>query len=168
VVGFKQPLNTLNQIHALVPPFAEYETGFIHWLKILKNLTSQTNSKLKFIVERNSVDNFTIAIERCKLKLTYTIEAVNQWDDFFRNGTNGIAPHDDALLFILSARKGSISYSPKLESIPKHISRRFKSRSFVIVYPSQVKLTSVDLRSFLTGSGQLAVDENPTILSKVK
>ena len=165
VVGFKQPLNTLNQIHALIPPFAEYETGFIHWLKVLKNLTIQTNSKLKFIVETNSVENFKVAMEKSKLKLSHSIEEVDIWDDFFKNGAD---QHDNTLLFLLSARKGSISYSQKLESIPKFISRRFKSKSFVIVYPSQVKLTSVDLRSFLTGSGQLAVDESPTIVSKVK
>jgi len=63
---------------------------------------------------------------------------------------------------------GSISYSQKLDSIPKYISNRFKGKSFVIVYPPQAKLTSVDLRSFLTGSGQLAVEESPTIIEKIK
>lgn len=163
VVGFKQPLNTLNQIYALIPPFAEYETGFSHWLKVLKNLSAQTNSKLKFLVEKNSVDNFIFALEKSKIKLTYSIEEIGNWDDFFK--PNFKVP-ENTLLFLLSARKGSISYSQKLDSIPSNISKRFKNSSFVIVYPSQMKLTSVDLRSFLTGSGQLAVDENPTILNK--
>jgi hypothetical protein len=165
VVGIKHPLNTITQINAVVPPFSEYETGFIHWLKALKNLTLQTNSKLKFIVEKNSVDNFKIAIDKCKLKLNFTIEEVNVWDDFFK--TNVDIPNDN-LLFLLSAREGSISYSQKLDSIPKYISNQFKGKSFVIVYPPQAKLTSVDLRSFLTGSGQLAVEESPTIIEKVK
>lgn len=165
VVGIKHPLNTITLINALVPPFAEYENGFIHWIKALKNLTLQTNSKLKFIVERNSVDNFKIAIDKCKLKLNFTIDEINVWDDFFK--TNVDIP-DDNLLFLLSAREGSISYSQKLESIPKYISKQFKGKSFVIVYPPQAKLTSVDLRSFLTGSGQLAVEESPTIIEKVK
>jgi len=165
VVGFKQPLNTLTQIYALVPPFSEYETGFAHWLKALKNLMLQTNSKLKFVIEGNSVNNFILAVEKCKLKLNYAIEKVNEWDDFFKPG---IELQDDVLLFLLSARKGSISFSQKLESIPNYVSKRFKGKSFVIVYPPQAKLTSVDLRSFLTGSGQLAVDESPTILGKIK
>jgi hypothetical protein len=165
VVGFKQPLNTLNQIYALIPPLAEYETGFHHWLKALKNLTSQTNSKLKFLVERNSASNFKVALEKSKIKLNYTIEEVGAWDDFFK--PDFVLP-ENSLLFLVSARKGSISYSQKLESIPSDISKRFKGESFVIAYPSQVKLTSVDLRSFLTGSGQLAVDENPIILNKIK
>jgi Kef-type K+ transport system membrane component KefB len=165
VVGFKQPLNTLNQISALIPPFAEYESGFQHWLKALRNLTSQTNSKLKFIVEKTSIDNFKIAIEKSKLKLNYTIEEIGVWEDFFKPN---FELADNTLLFLLSARKGSISYSQKLDNIPNIISKRFKGKSYVIAYPPQVKLTSVDLRSFLTGSGQLAVDETPTIISKVK
>ncbi len=165
VVGIKHPLNTITQINALVPPFAEYENGFIHWIKALKNLSLQTNSKLKFIVEKNSVDNFKVAVDKCKLKLNFSIEEINVWDDFFK--TNVDIP-DDNLLFLLSAREGSISYSQKLDSIPKYISNRFKGKSFVIVYPPQAKLTSVDLRSFLTGSGQLAVEESPTIIEKIK
>jgi len=163
VVGFKQPLNTLNQIYALIPPFAEYETGFQHWLKALKNLSSQTNSKLKFLVEKNSVDHFIVALEKSKVKLTFSIDNIDSWDDFFK--PTFVLP-ENTLLFLLSARKGSISYSQKLDSIPDSISKYYKGKSFVIAYPSQVKLTSVDLRSFLTGSGRLAVDENPTIISK--
>ena len=164
VVGFKQPLNTLKQITALIPPFAEYETGFSLWLKALKNITSQTNSKLTFIVEKHSSNNFTLAVEKCRLKLNYSIEGVNLWDDFLRNCAE---IKDDTLLFILSARQGSISYTPKMENIPGFVSKRCKGKSFVIVYPSQAKLTSVDLRSFLTGSGQLAVDETITHVDKL-
>ena len=163
VVGFKQPLNTLNQIYALIPPFAEYETGFHHWLKVLKNLSAQTNSKLKLLVEKNSINNFKVALEKSKVKITYSIDEISNWDDFFNPK---FEPPENTLLFLISARKGSISYSQKLDSIPSSISKRFKGKSFVIVYPSQIKLTSVDLRSFLTGSGQLAVDENNTIISK--
>jgi Kef-type K+ transport system membrane component KefB len=165
VVGIKHPLNTITQINAVVPPFSEYETGFIHWLNALKNLTLQTNSKLKFIVERSNIDNFKVAIDKCKLKLNFTIDEVNVWDDFFKTSTE--LP-DNNLLFLLSARVGSISYSQKLDNIPKYISNQFKGKSFVIVYPPQAKLTSVDLRSFLTGSGQLAVEESPTIIEKIK
>ncbi|NOU17206.1 MAG: cation:proton antiporter [Bacteroidales bacterium] len=165
VVGIKHPLNTITQINALVPSFAEYENGFTHWIKALKNLTLQTNSKLKFIVEKNSADNFKSAVDKCKLKMNFTIDKVNVWDDFFKTSTG--LPNNN-LLFLLSAREGSISYSQKLDSIPKYISNQFKGKSFVIVYPPQAKLTSVDLRSFLTGSGQLAVEESPTIIEKVK
>ncbi len=163
VVGFKQPLNTLNQIYALIPPFAEYETGFHHWLKALKNLSAQTNSKLKLIIEKNSLDNFLVALEKSKIKLNYSVDKIDSWDDFFK--PNFELP-ENTLLFLISARKGSISYSQKLDSIPSNISKGFKGKSFVIVYPSQIKLTSIDLRSFLTGSGQLAVDENLTIIEK--
>jgi len=142
VVGFKQPLNTLNQIYALIPPFAEYETGFQHWLKALKNLSSQTNSKLKFLVEKNSVDHFIVALEKSKVKLTFSIDNIDSWDDFFK--PTFVLP-ENTLLFLLSARKGSISYSQKLDSIPDSISKYYKGKSFVIAYPSQVKLTSVDL-----------------------
>ena len=156
VVGLKQPLNTFTQIYAVVPPLSEYESGVQHWLKALKNLTLQTSSKLKFIVERSSVNNFVVAVEKCKLTLNYNIQELNVWDDFFKPGVN---LQDNVLLFLLSARKGSISHAPKLDNIPSYISKYFKGKSFVIAYPPQGKLTSVDLRSFLIGSGQLAVDE---------
>ena len=165
VAGFKQPLNTFNQINILIPPFAEYETGFTHWLKALKNLTHQTSTKLKFIVEAANANNFIIGIEKCKIRLNYSVKQIGNWEDFF---DSKVDIPDNELLFFISAREGSISYSSKLDSIPRQISKVFKNKSFVIVYPSQVKLTSVDLRSFLTGSGQLAVDETPTIISKGK
>lgn len=165
VAGFKQPLNTFNQIKILIPPFAEYETGFLQWLKALKNLNYQTKTKLKFVVVAENSNNFIIALEKSKLRLNYSVEQIGSWEDFFKPETE--IP-DNELLFFVSAREGSISYSTKLDSIPRQISKRFKNKSFVIVYPSQVKLTSVDLRSFLTGSGQLAVDETHTELDKIK
>lgn len=165
VVGLKQPLNTFNQITVVVPPFAEYEPGFLHWLKSLKNLAYQTKAKLKFFIEANSIQNFKTSVTNSKVKLEFTVDQIDNWEDFF-NPKNELL--DDELLFFISARKGFISYSTRLDSIPKQISKQFKTKSFVIVYPSQVKLTSVDLRSFLTGSGQVAIDENPTLVSKVK
>lgn len=162
VANFKQPLSTLNQVYALIPPYAEYETGFHHWLKALQNLVVQTNSKLIFWVEKGSIEHFTYAIEKSRIRINFQTEVLNNWDDFFKQSFN--IP-DNTLLFLLSARKGSISYSQKLDTILNNISKQFSNRSYVVVYPLQVKLTSVDLRSFLTGSGQLAVDENSTILN---
>ena len=165
VVNFNQPLNTFSQIVVSVPPFSEYEIGFSHWLVALKNLVYQTKVKLIFKVEKNSIHNFSASLMANKLKVVYTIDELDNWDDFFEISE---AFAKNTLCFFVSARKDSISYSSKIESIPKQISKKLKESSFIIVYPSQAKLTSVDLRSFLTGTGQVAVDENPTVINKAK
>ena len=43
----------------------------------------------------------------------------------------------DHLLVIVSARRGSISYSPLFEKLPMQISKYFNNNSLLVLYPDQ-------------------------------
>ena len=44
---------------------------------------------------------------------------------------------DDDLMVVVGARKGSISYSSDLESLPGFLSRYFSRHNLMLVYPKQ-------------------------------
>jgi Kef-type K+ transport system membrane component KefB len=164
VAGIRHPLSYLKQILVMVPPFAEYEVGFANSLKALQNLANQMNARIFFYIQ-NDKGSFKDSLGSLKFRINYTIVEVSTWGDFF---SSALQMPDDNLLFMLSARQGAISHNSKLDGIPRLISRRVRSHSFVIVYPAQPKVTSVDTRSFLTGSGQLPIDESHTEIKKPK
>lgn len=165
ITGLKHPMTSFNQVSVLIPPVAEFEPGFTHWLRMLKNIVAQTKAKLVFYTPSENYISVKNALDSQKFKIKYTIEMLSSWDGFFTTPNDSDSTN---LLFFISARRGSISYNNKLDGIPKNISRRFKNRSFVIVYPSREKVTTIDSRVFLTGAGQMPVEEKETLLSKVK
>ena len=129
-----QPINTLRKIVVVVPFNAELETGFSHWLNILNRFTHQLGAKLIF---------YAIGREGSVLKQTLSIMKPLQRADFKQlpdwesldTLTNQLSSDD--LLFIVSAREHTLSFTKNMERLPRFLSQTFDTVSFVILYPEQ-------------------------------
>ena len=74
------------------------------------------------------------AIADDKVEVDVKFEYLDSYDDFILlSGNVG----DDDLMVVVGARKGSISYSSDLESLPGFLSRYFSRHNLMLVYPKQ-------------------------------
>ena len=60
--------------------------------------------------------------------------AFEEWKDLPRLAVN---VNEDHLFVVVTARKGTVSYSPSFESLPEQLSRFYNSNSLMIVFPDQ-------------------------------
>lgn len=157
VVSFKNHLLSITEIEVIVPPIAEFETDFSGWLLALSNLAKQTSAKVIFHVSPEHRDSFESALLANGFKVRHTVDSSADWYSSFDNvSQNGV----DSLTIVISARKGSISHSSRIDLIPRLVSKKLKDKNFVIIYPAQPESTTADTRAFLSGTGQVSIEEN--------
>jgi len=128
------PVMTLNRIMVLVPDKAEYETGFQTWVERIGNLAGQMACKVIFMAYPVTASFIRNVLEEAHFEIRHEYRELQSWDDFIVFSAD-IEVED--LFMIVGARKGSISYSGDMESLPSFLGRNFSQHNIVLVYPAQ-------------------------------
>lgn len=134
VCHFIQPLNINKKMIVVLPPYVEYEIGFLHIVNKLRNLAIEMSVGLSISCTEKT--RKVIGEEWQKAKSSLPVRFLNpeNLDNIF-NITRFITPND--LFVTLSARKGTISYDPYMENILAKMHKYFKVNNFMIIYPKQ-------------------------------
>lgn len=128
------PVNTINHVFTVVPENAEFETGFQLWVMRIANLCAQIGAKLIIQAYPKTLEYIRTALKEGKYEVRYEFRVMNTWDDFIL--LSGEIQEED-LLVIVGARKGSLSHTSDLESMPGYLSRNFRRHNLLVVYPRQ-------------------------------
>ena len=128
------PVNTVTRIVVVVPPKAEFETGFRQWVTRIGNLATQVGCKPIFIAYKETIPYIQGVLTAEKYTISHEYREMETWDDFIML-SNRI--HDDDLLVVIGARRTSISFSSDMEAMPTFLSRYFANHNIMIIYPEQ-------------------------------
>ena len=128
------PVDTVRRIFVFVPRNAEYETGFNSWIARVANLASQIGRRVQFITVSQTADVIEGFIKEQQYAFNRTYLLMENWDDFIIL-TSQIDPDD--LFIVIFARKGSLSFSSELESMPGFIGKHFSRNNMALIYPAQ-------------------------------
>ena len=127
-------LSTTARIVVYVPAKAEYESGFSRWVRAVARLTTQLGCRVIFCC----TDSVQPLIRGVLYQENYDVRCefypCESWDDFI---TLSPRVRDDDLLFVISARPASVSYSADMSEMPAFLQRYFTSNSIVVIYPEQ-------------------------------
>ena len=135
VAKFLMPLSTIRRIVVAVPPKAEYEAGFQKWLRNVCRMGAAMGCRVHFFANEKTTGYIQNFVET-KYKQTRTnFSNLEKWDDLLL--LTGYVSYDH-LLVIVSARRGSISYNPLFEELPKQIGTYFNNSSLMLVFPDQM------------------------------
>ncbi|HET6244951.1 MAG TPA: cation:proton antiporter [Bacteroidia bacterium] len=134
VCNIINPIITIKKIVAIVPPNAEYEPGFLRWMKNIKQLARQTSSGVEFHSLLSTQEKIKDVVKLTSPIISAKYNLFDAWDDFSPI-TNKISSDD--FLFVISARKSTISYNNFLDNVAKKMAKQFPDNSFVIVFPEQ-------------------------------
>ena len=130
------PLNTVRTIHITFPAKAEYEAGFAYWVEETARMASGLDCKIMYHGHPD-----TMAKIQEMLKGFAPVNA-----QFFEtDGGNDLKRlasiiHDDHLLIIVSARRGSISFRPSHDHIFVQLQRDYQNTSVLLIYPGAYKV----------------------------
>ena len=130
------PLNTVRTIHITFPAKAEYEAGFAYWVEETARMASGLDCKIMYHGHPD-----TMAKIRQMLKGYAPVNA----QFFDTDGGNDLKRlsriiHDDHLLIIVSARRGSISFRPSHDHIFVQLQRDYQNTSVLLIYPAAYKV----------------------------
>lgn len=128
------PLNLTRRLITVLPPYAEHETGFGHWLQRVLVLARQTGVPLHFYGSPDTLLVLKATLQKAKPPVKAHYHEFTDWDDFLILGRE--VTQDD-LLLVISARDDTISHIRQLNDIPAKLAKHFAGHSFVILYPEQ-------------------------------
>lgn len=128
------PVETVSRIVVAVPEKAEFETGFKLWVMRVANLGAQVAARIVFISYPATAEFIRGVIEEERIQVRHDYRDMNTWDDFILLSSE---IEEDDLLVVVSARKGSISHSSDLESLPVFLGRHFTRHNLLVIYPRQ-------------------------------
>jgi Kef-type K+ transport system membrane component KefB len=134
IVRCLQPINTLRRIQVAVPAKAEFEPGFYRWLERLSRMAANLNCRIQFHGCRDTLSLINEYILNRHNDVRADYMAFEEWKDLPRLAVN---VNEDHLFVVVTARKGTVSYSPSFESLPEQLSRFYNSNSLMIVFPDQ-------------------------------
>lgn len=128
------PAATIMRIVVTVPEKAQYEKGFRQWVTVLGSLTRQIGCPIVFCCfddTRRAIET-VLSIDRVDISRAY--RKVTSYDDFILLA-NKIAPDD--LFCAINARRGSLSFTPDMDTLPDFLSRHFASDNLMVIFPEQ-------------------------------
>lgn len=135
VTRFMGPLNLIKRILVIIPPNAELETGFLIWLRKLTYIAGQLNTPVVFWglpVVHKTIEEY---IKKEEIAIESTMKELDEWEDILLN-MKDVKKED--LIFLISARPGTLSSHPLQSKIPRKLAQYWPENSFIIVYPRQV------------------------------
>lgn len=135
------PINNFNRIAILMPPNAEFESGFFRWLEGVKHLSHHIGAKCIFWGERKTLELID-AINEKNLKLNAEYSEFTDWDDI-KSIPENLKSND--LFIVITARQKSVSYFSSLEQVPLRLNKYFEAHSFILLYPFQLDSGSNDM-----------------------
>ncbi len=134
------PINTLRRLMVVVPPKAEYETGFAQWVASISNLSVQLGMPVEYMASPHTFPYLKEKIAATSAEYEYTLQPKENWDDFIILSSR---VGDDDLLVIIGARRHSISYGAEVEAIPAYLNKYFRRYNMLVIYPEQFGNTAV-------------------------
>ena len=131
----RQPLNTLARLVAVVPPRAELEAGFAHWLGSVRTIAKEAALPLLFHAHPNTLTALQElnALDTALHNVSY--QTFDAWDDFLIFSKE-VQPND--LFLIVSSRPAHASYLRQLARLPYYLATYFKENSFLLLFPHQL------------------------------
>ncbi|MGE9314794.1 cation:proton antiporter [Niabella sp. CJ426] len=146
-----QPFNTLKRMIVAVPPNAETEPGFIHWLQKITLLSKESGMKVGFYGTDTTLAAIQSVTQRENSNLQAAYNEFSNWDDFLIF-TRELNTND--LFIIISSRKGYNSYLPQFNKLPYYLTNYFGKLSYIILYPEQLE-TGINMSDIQQADGKL-------------
>lgn len=128
------PVDTVTRLVVIVPRQAEYETGFHLWMSRVAMLASNIEASITFIAFKETQEFISTALAEDKVEVSVRFETLESYDDFILLSSD---VGDSDLLIVVGARRGSISHSPDLDSLPGFLSKYFNRHNLLVIFPRQ-------------------------------
>lgn len=128
------PVNTVRRIVVMVPDKAQFETGFVHWVRSIGNLTRQLGCRVIFCCTAETRRYIAATLRAGHYEIRSEYRLVEAWDDFILLANK--IKYDD-LFVVVSARRTSVSFTSDMDTLPDFLRKYFSANNLLVIYPEQ-------------------------------
>lgn len=128
------PINTMRRIVVAVPDKAQFETGFVRWVKCVGNLGRQLGCRTVFFTSASTRRAIEAVLKHHGFGIRHDYRLWEEDDDFVLLANKII---EDDLFVVISARPGSVSFNAFMTTLPEFLRRYFTLNNLIVVYPEQ-------------------------------
>ncbi|MBA6151361.1 cation:proton antiporter [Gelidibacter maritimus] len=132
ICDFETSLVSHKRLFVIVPPNAEYEEGFAHWVNKIAKLSVELSIPIHLNCNEATQQSILKFAKDNKVTLSMEYKQFRDWDDFLIVSRD---IDDTDLIILVSARKGYISHFGQLDRIPLKLERHFPDLSKMVIYP---------------------------------
>ncbi len=149
------PINTVSRVVVSVPPKAEYETGFRHWVESVGNLTRQIGCRVIFCCTTATQGYIREVFRQGRYDIRHEYRDIEELSDIVLFANRVL---DDDLFIVVNARRTSVSFDNDMDGIPTFLQKYFNGTNIVVIYPEQFG----DEPLVTTSAGMLSTDISST------
>ena len=132
ICDFEIPLVNHKRLFVIVPPNAEFEEGFAHWINKIGKLALELSIPINLHSTEETHKAILNFAKENKVTLSLNFHHFNDWDDFLILSRDII---NTDLIIMVSARRGYISHFGHLDRIPAKLEKHFPKLSKMVIYP---------------------------------
>jgi Kef-type K+ transport system membrane component KefB/mannitol/fructose-specific phosphotransferase system IIA component (Ntr-type) len=133
VSKIEQPLATVERVVLILPPHADLDPSFVDIVRTVKMLASQMSARVRVLASDESMPAVERCMEATKPVVPVVYQALQAWSRLVSAYAEDRKPHD--LLFLATARQGTLAWRPALSRLPRLLSRQFSSTNLVVCFP---------------------------------
>jgi Kef-type K+ transport system membrane component KefB len=141
VCQLNEPLVSHKRIVVAVPPLAEFENGFEHWIAKISKISGELSIPVHLFANDATLKSVAKYLKKAKSNMNPVHHDFEDWQDFLVISRE---IKNDDLFVIISARKGSASYMGLLEQLPIKLEKHFPENNKIIIFPQQYQQESLN------------------------
>ena len=126
------PLNTIRRIHVSVPAKAQFEAGFYHWVERVSRLAVALGCRITFYLHPDTQRILKRYLENHHQSIRCDFVETDGGNELKRMSKD---INDEDLLIIVMARRGSISFRPSFDHIPRQIKKYYMNTGLLLIFP---------------------------------
>jgi mannitol/fructose-specific phosphotransferase system IIA component (Ntr-type) len=134
VAKLVEPLNTTKRLVVVLPPLIHRHPGFFEAARATRAIASQLGASITGLVVEGSTERFDELYRPIKPAAPTEMKRVAGWSKVL--GEIGRELQEDDLVVVMSARRGTLPWHPKLERLPGQLGETV-SENVLIIYPSE-------------------------------
>lgn len=137
VAKLGHPLNTTKRLVVIIPSLIDRHPGFLEAAKTIRSITSQIGASMLGLVVEGDAERYDALFSRSKPAVPSEFQEVTAWNLVVPALRQQVRPDD--LVILLSTRRGTLPWHPKLDRLPRQLSG-LVPQSFLVLYPSEVEV----------------------------
>src|SRR5690606_33006976 len=135
VAKLGHPLKVTRRLVVILPPLIYRHPGFGEAARTVKTLGSQLGADIVGLVVNDEVERFAELMNPIRPATPIRFERVERWGTLLSDLRR--QTQQDDLVIVLSARRGTLPWHPKLERLPGQLAG-LVPESFLVFYPAEL------------------------------
>ncbi|MFT3822598.1 MAG: cation:proton antiporter [Chitinophagaceae bacterium] len=125
-----QPVATVKSYKVLIPAFAHQEPGFFHILMRMWNIARNSGATMNFYADTRILDILKAINKKSSIEATF-----NEMRSWKKAEEIAGSLGENEALFIIMAKRGMVSYVPRMALIPDFLNSHLQEHNFILFFP---------------------------------